>query len=50
MGHDTTISVSVRTGLPRPLGESVDNGTGTGRLSGETEGQRFRVQTTRFAT
>jgi hypothetical protein len=36
--------------IARPPGGSLDPGQGTGRLSVDVDGPRFRVQTTRFST
>ncbi len=50
MAHDTTMLAQVRKGSPSPPLESLDKGHSTGRPRVEVEGQRFRVQTSRFST
>ncbi len=50
MAHDTTMLAQIRKGSPSPPLESLDKGHSTGRPRVEVEGQRFRVQTSRFST
>ena len=50
MAHDTTMLAQGCKGSPSPPLESLDNGHSPGRPRVEVEGQRFRVQTSRFST
>jgi hypothetical protein len=50
MPHGTTLSAQQRPEAPSPPHESWDTGHGTGGLSVDVAGQRFRVRTPRFAT
>ena len=50
MAHHTTLPAPKREGIARPPGGSLDPGQGTGGLSVERDGQRFRVRTAQCST
>src|SRR5712691_7733020 len=50
MTHHTTVPAPKRAGMAHPPGGSLDPGQGTGGLSVERDGQRFRVRTATFST
>ena len=50
MAHGTTLPAHTCTEIPSPPGVASDHGSGSGGPSGEVEGQRLRVHTSRLAT